>query len=46
MIKNFLKRLAFLNLILWGKKTLNYHRLSRTNLEDAPEHRGKKPPRQ
>lgn len=41
---SFLKRLAIFNLALWGRKALNYHRLSRKNLQDAPEAERKKPP--
>ena len=37
MIGGFLKKLAILNLALWGRKVLNYHRLSRKNLQEAPE---------
>ncbi|HHT48770.1 MAG TPA: hypothetical protein GXZ98_05720 [Firmicutes bacterium] len=43
MIKDFLKRLATINRLLWGKKALNYHRLSRINLQNTPERARKKP---
>ena len=46
MIKGFLKKLAILNLASWGRKVLNYHHLSRKNLQDAPEAERKKPPPQ
>lgn len=45
MLKNFLKRLATVNRILWGKKALNYHRLSRFNLQKTPERARQKPRR-
>lgn len=45
MIKDFLKRLAIINRIRWGKKALDYHRLSRFNLQSTPERARKKPRR-
>jgi len=45
MIKDFLRRLAVINRIRWGKKALNYHRLSRINLQNTPEGARKKPRR-
>jgi hypothetical protein len=40
----FLKKLAVLNLTLWGKKRLDYHRLSRKNLKLTPEYNKERPP--
>ncbi|HEY8391976.1 MAG TPA: hypothetical protein VIL83_04550 [Capillibacterium sp.] len=44
-IKDFLKRLVRVNRLCWGKKALNYHRLSRFNLESTPERTRRKPRR-
>jgi hypothetical protein len=44
MFKKFLEKLVRINLRLWGKKTLNYHHLSRKNLKLTPEHNKEKPP--
>jgi hypothetical protein len=40
----FLQNLARLNITRWGKNKLNYHRLSRKNLQSAPEYASKKSP--
>ena len=44
MKSGFLKKLAILNLALWGRKALNYHRLSRKNLQNTPENEYQNPP--
>jgi hypothetical protein len=42
---SFLQKLARINVTRWGKKMLNYHRLSRKNLQSTPEYASKKSPR-
>lgn len=46
MKNRFLSKLARINRKLWGKKPLDYHRLSRKNLKLTPEKKQEQPPDQ
>ncbi len=44
MKNRFLAKLARMNRKLWGRKPLDYHRLSRKNLKLAPDKKEGEPP--